>query len=420
MEKRSERVFNLHLTNTMSRKKELFRPRQDGVKMFTCGPSVYRKPHVGNYRTFLFEDVLQRYLEYLGFCVDRVINFTDVEDKSLAEAMAQGIALRNVTHPMEREFFEDSERLSIQLPAVIPRASDCVEEAVELIQRLLKGGNAYWYGPDVFFDPLTFPGFGKLFRLDMSRWPKEKRRYRKDTYPGERWNLGDFILWHGYREESPVYWETDIGRGRPAWNIQDPAIIAKHLGYEVDICCGGADNLYRHHDYTIAVMESLSKKDLARYWLHGQHLLVDGTKMSKSKGNIVYLEDLIRHGITPAQARFFLIYGHYGKRMNLTMPDVRNAAGRLDAFQERLRVLLGDVKSTSAPREPSAREEELLRAFEESMNDDLNVENAFDAVDHRVSRLLSLKESGELDGRELVSIRRALARINSVLQVLSL
>ena len=175
----------LHLTNTLSRKKEPFRSREAGtVKLFTCGPSTYSRAHVGNYRTFLYEDVLQRHLEYLGYHVERMIHFTDVEDKAIDEAQEQGIGLKDLTGPVEDRFFKEVDLLAIKLPEHIPRSSTSVDQAVHLIEILLDKGYAYRHGKDIFFDSLKFEGFGKLYGLDMSRWPEKKRRFRKDTYPG--------------------------------------------------------------------------------------------------------------------------------------------------------------------------------------------------------------------------------------------
>ena len=175
----------------------------------------------------------------------------------------------------------------------IARSSTSVEQAARLIRILMDKGYAYRHEGDIFYDPLKFEGFGKLFGLDMSRWPKKKRRFRKDTYPGQRWNLGDFILWHGDKgEKDAPSWDTELGRGRPAWNVQDAAMVTKHLGYRIDIACGGADNLYRRHDYTIAVVEGASGRTFSSYWPHGEHVLIDRIKMSKSKGNILYPEGI--------------------------------------------------------------------------------------------------------------------------------
>lgn len=414
---------SLYFTNTLRRKKELFRSKEESlVKMFTCGPSIYRRPHIGNYRTFLFEDILQRYLEYLGYKVHRVLNFTDVEDKAIAEARQRGATLGELTDPVTAEFFQEADLLRIKLPEYIPRSSTSVQQAVHLIQLLLEKGYAYWHGKDIFFDPLEFKGFGKLYGLDMSRWPKKKIRFRKDTYPGQRWNLGDFILWHGHRqgEEDSFFWETEIGKGRPAWNIQDPAMITQHLGYQVDISCGGVDNLYRHHDYNIAVIEAISEKEFSRYWLHGEHVLVDGTKMSKSKGNIVYPKDLLRKGYSGRDIRFFLIYGHYRRKMNLTQESLEGARRKLASFEKMVEKFTGTASGSGRSQrkaEPLLRG--LTRDFEEHMNNDLDVQGAFDAVFENLTRLAEFKESGGLGSQDCERVADLLPRIDMVLKVLS-
>jgi cysteinyl-tRNA synthetase len=223
----------LRLHNTLTDRKEIFRPRDRAgpVTLFTCGPSIYDQPHIGNYRTFLYEDILQRHLDYLGYDVNRLINFTDVEDKSIARAKELGMSVSQLTEPIAERFHRECETLRIQLPpGPVPRSSTSVDQAVVLIQRLLDKGYAYRHQKDIFYDPLKFKGFGKLYGLDMSRWPKKRVRFRQDTYPGQRWNLGDFILWRGRRNSSSdePCWDTELGRGRPAWNIQDPAMITKH------------------------------------------------------------------------------------------------------------------------------------------------------------------------------------------------
>jgi cysteinyl-tRNA synthetase len=421
MEKAQTARGDLYLTNTLSRKKERFRPFHGRkVKMFTCGPSVYRRPHLGNYRTFLFEDVLLRYLEYLGYEVRRIINFTDVEDKSLAEAKEKGLTLEALTEPVADRIQRESALLRMKLPEEIPRSSTVVEEAVDLIETLIRKGYAYRHGQDVFYDPLKFAGFGKLFGLDMDRWPSERHRFRRDTYPGRRWNLGDFILWHGSPSgDSAAQWETRIGRGRPAWNIQDPAAIMKHLGSRVDICCGGSDNLYRHHDYTLAIMESASGHEFCRTWLHGEHLLVDGAKMSKSRGNIVYTEQLVDQGYSAGQLRFFLIYGHYRKKQNLTQRALDRTSRKLDRF----RALAGELMAPGPGPEKSTQAAErlvksLVKTFETRMSDDLDVKGAFDGLTSTLTGLLDFKTDGRLGRVDVRRASEALTKIDGVLQVL--
>lgn len=260
----------------MTQRLEAFQPLEDKqVKMYTCGPSIYQLPHIGNYRTFLYEDILQRYLEYLDYKVERVLNITDVEDKAIEEAEKEDVTLKKLTERNAKIFLEELKMLKAKTPSYIPRSSTTVDQAVSLIEKLLEKGYAYWYKGNVYYNPLKFRGFGKLYGLDMSKWPKEKRRFHKDTYPGNRWNRGDFILWHGYKKGDKVYWDAKLGKGRPAWNVQDPAMAVQRLGYKVDMCCGGIDNVIRHHDYVIAVVEGVTHEQFARYWLHGAHLYVD-------------------------------------------------------------------------------------------------------------------------------------------------
>jgi len=410
----------LYLTNTLSGEKEIFRSTEEGaVKIFTCGPSVYRRAHIGNYRTFLYEDVLHRYLEYLGYRVRRIMNFTDVEDKAISEARKQGMTVLELTAAVEEIFLRDIRMLGLKIPD-IARSSTSVDEAVRLILALMDKGYAYRHGGDIFYDPLKFKDFGKLFGLDMSRWPKKTRRFRKDTYPGQRWNLGDFILWRGAKKENDnPSWETELGRGRPAWNVQDAAMVSKHLGDRIDIACGGVDNLYRHHDYTIAIMEAVSGHPFAPYWLHGEHVLVDGTKMSKSKGNILYPDALLERGLTPQDVRFALIWTHYRRRLDLTASYLERVAGKLAAFREAAERLTGLTTEPESPGEPV---EELVsgieHAFRESMNDDLDVKGAFERVNEVLVRLLSLKPDGKLGFTASSLLREHLQRIDGVLQVL--
>ncbi len=413
---------HLFLMNTLARRKEMFRPTKGRtVTLFTCGPSLYRRQHLGNYRSFVYEDVLERYLELLGHDVRRVINFTDMEDKGIAEARDTGKSLAEVVRPVEEAFYRECELLRVRLSRPIPRATTSVESAVSLIKTLLDKKVAYRHQGDIFFDPLKYRGFGRLFGLDMSRWPARKKRFRKDTYPGQRWNLGDFILWHGYREsDGDVFWDTDLGTGRPSWNIQDAGMIAKHLGFAIDIHTGGVDNLYRHHDYTLAIMESASGRPFCHTWLHGEHLLVQGVKMSKSKGNILYPEDLFEKGYDPQHVRFFLMDGaHYRKKLDLTKESLVAAAKRLDQLRETVQGLVGKEQQGG---QTSQRAETMILslgpAFRRHLNDDLNVRGAVDALLVALEALQTLNGSGELGDEARETIRQELVVADQVLQVI--
>ena len=246
----------------------------------------------------------------------------------------------------------------------------------------------------------------------MSRWPKKKRRFHRDTYPGIQWNRGDFILWHGYRADDRVCWDTAIGRGRPSWNIQDPSMVAPLFEETLSIYCGGIDNLYRHHDYSMAILESLRPYPMARFWLHGHHLLVDGKKMSKSLGNIVYVEMLTNKGFTAQEVRFFLIDGHYRRKMNYREDRFRASAEKLRVLRDRVRGIAKKARGSSrAGSETAGRLEALFRA---GMDDDLHVGRAIDGL----SGLLAEKDRIAMTREEASALLASLQRIDRVLQVL--
>ncbi len=387
--------------------------------MHTCGPSIYKLPHIGNYRTFLFEDVLQRYLEYLGYRVERGINITDVEDKAIVEAEKEDISVMKLTKKNTKMFLEELKKLGAKAPNYIPKSSTSVEQAAQIIEVLLTKGYAYRYKSNVYYDPLKFENFGKLSRLDMTKWPKQKRRFHKDTYSGNRWNEGDFILWHGYKDGDKVYWKTCLGKGRPSWNVQDPAMVMQTVGTRVDIYCGGMDNLIRHHDYIIAVVEAVTGEQFAKYWLHGEHLLVDGKKMSKSRGNIIYPKDLISRGCQWQHIRFFLINGYYRKRLNFTFKKFKEACERLHEFKDMVDKIQNSKRGVGiSDKRTKDTISKMKYIFEENMNDDLHVKKAFDLLFKTISKLYSLTEKGKVstdDAREIVA---NLKSIDQVLQII--
>lgn len=409
----------LKFYNTMSRKKEVFKPRvKNKIKIFTCGPSIYQRPHLGNYRTFLYEDILVRYLEYLGYEVMRVLNFTDIEDKAVEEAEKEGVDVKELTQGIANTFYKETELLHIKPPTYNPRSSTTVDQAVFLIKALLKKKIAYWHKDDVFYDPLKFKGFGRLYGLDMSRWPKKKVHFKKDTYSGMRWNLGDFILWHACEEGEKVCFDEELGSGRPSWNVQDPAMATKYLGYKIDIHCGGIDNLYRHHDYNLAVVEGVSGETFSNFWLHGEHLLLNGKKMSKSKGNVVHVEDLLDKGYSLEHIRFFLIYGHYRKKMNFTDKKFQESSKRLDSFREMIQELIAPKGVGKSKEEVQDLISQLSRNFEDRMDDDLDVKGSFDGLYETILMLLGYKKEGKLSDNECKKVHKKIERIDTVLKVI--
>jgi cysteinyl-tRNA synthetase len=402
----------LKIYNTYGKKREVFRPvKRDPVTIFTCGPSVYQRSHIGNFRTFLFEDILVRYLLYSGYEVRRGMNFTDIEDKAIEEASKRGMSVRSLTNRNIREFVGEMELLKMRRPDYLPRASESVNEAVEIIGQLLELGIAYRYKGNIYFDPLKVRGFGRLYGLDMKLWPKRKRRFHKDTYPGVRWNLGDFILWHGCREGDRDCWDTALGRGRPSWNVQDPAMVSRYFHETLSLYCGGRDNLFRHHDYSLAILEAVRPFPMARFWLHCEHLHVNGQKMSKSKGNIHYTDTVMKKGYGRDELRFFLIYGHYRKILSYSDAAMERAAKTLREFRRRV----GRIKAKAGEKGTGGKEaERILSLFAREMDNDLNVGNAFDALQESLSEIAI----GDLTRSEASGIIRALGEIDEVLKVI--
>jgi cysteinyl-tRNA synthetase len=403
----------LKLFNSLGKGTEPFQPVDEKVvNIFTCGPSIYQRAHIGNFRTFLFEDILVRYMEYLGYTVKRGMNITDIEDKAIREAEKRRVTVKELTERNINEFVGEMNLLRMRIPDYLPRASESVEAAAEIIERLLAHEIAYRHRGNIYFDPLKFPGFGGLYGLDMTKWPAKKRRFHRDTYPGMQWNLGDFILWHGCGEGDRVCWDAKIGKGRPSWNIQDPSMISKHFAETLSIYCGGFDNLFRHHDYTRAILESIRPYPMARYWLHCHHLHVNGQKMSKSKGNIYYTDTLLQQGYDIGEIRFFLIYGHYRRKLNYSDKNMRSAADKLRAFREMVNEAKGRADwEADLDGEVTRR---IKGIFSERMDDDLDVKGAFDGLYGVLAEL----ELGDLNPAEASAIMKALKEIDGVLRVL--
>jgi cysteinyl-tRNA synthetase len=403
----------LKLFNSLGKSIEPFEPVDEKVvTIFTCGPSIYQRAHIGNFRTFLFEDILVRYLEYSGYSVRRGMNFTDIEDKAIKEAQKRKMTVKQLTEENIKEFMAEMNLLRMKIPDYLPKASEAVDEAVEIIERLLDLQIAYRHRGNIYFDPLKSPGFGRLYGLDMGKWPANKRRFHKDTYPGMQWNLGDFILWHGCKEGEPNCWDTRIGRGRPSWNIQDPSMVSKHFRGTLSIYAGGFDNLFRHHDYTRAILESIRPHPMARFWLHCHHLQVNGQKMSKSRGNIYYTDTLLEQGYDMSEIRFFLMFSHYRKKLDCSDENMRSAAEKLRRFRNMVREigkkanLQADLRGDVAQR--------IKETFAEQMANDLDVRGAFDGLYGVLSEL----ELDELQSSEASGIIEALREIDGVLRVI--
>lgn len=407
----------LRLYNTLSKKIEVFHPvNKDVVSVFTCGPSVYQKAHIGNFRTFLFEDILIRYLEFLDYKVIRGMNFTDIEDKAIQEAEKRNIPLKTITENNIRQFIHEMKLLRMKKPEFLPRASENIDIAVKIIEELLQKEIAYKHKNNIYFDALKFKGFGKLYGLDLSKWPKKKKRFHKDTYPGIQWNLGDFILWHGCKKNDKYCWNASFGAGRPAWNIQDPSMIMKYFSETLSIYCGGIDNLYRHHDYNLAIIESVKPYLMAKYWLHCEHLFINGKKMSKSKGNILYIDDLKRKGYSLRDIRCFLICNHYREILDYSKNNLTDISLQLQLLRKSISKINSIVKDYKKSNiyDKEKYNRDLINIFKKHMDDDLHVKEAFIEITDFISKIDAKKMMPE----KAFEIIESLKKIDKVLMII--
>jgi cysteinyl-tRNA synthetase len=322
--------------NTLGRRLEPLAPIEPGrVRLYTCGPTVYNHVHIGNLRTFLFEDLLKRALRRLGYDVLHVMNLTDVDDKTIRGAQERGVTLDEFTAPYIASFFDDLKSLGVVPADEYPRATRHVEEMQAIIAALLERGHAYASDGSIWFRIASDPDYGKLsgVRLEEAR---QGERVAQDEY--EKEDVRDFVLWKGAKPGEPA-WPSPWGDGRPGWHIECSAMSAKYLGTTFDVHCGGVDNMFPHHENEIAQSESATGEPFVRTWLHAEHLIVDGQKMSKSLGNQYTLPELIERGLSPRAIRYALVSVHYRQKLNFTFEGVE-AAGRALARVDEMRFRL--------------------------------------------------------------------------------
>ncbi len=412
-----QRTDEFRLYNTLTRQVEPFAPA-DGhtVRMYTCGPTVYNHAHLGNFRTFLFEDLLRRALRLQGWAVEQVMNLTDVDDKIIRKAAAEGRKIGEVTEQYTRVFHEDRAFLRIEAAEHYPAATAYIPQMIALVQRLVDKGVAY-HAEDgsVYFAIDRFPTYGRLSRLD-TREIKSGARVAQDDYTKE--NAQDFALWKAAKaedEETGAAWDSPWGRGRPGWHLECSAMAMDILGETLDLHCGGVDLVFPHHEDEIAQSEAASGRQFSRVWCHGEFLLTEGAKMAKRVGNVLNVETLKANGITAAAVRHVLFSTHYRQQLNLSA-DALDGAGsavrRLGTFAERLAGASGGTPELAAA---AARLEEETRA---ALADDLNAPQALAALHTFVSRANAELDRHGSDAASVEAARRALALVNGVLDVL--
>lgn len=408
---------NVRFFNTLSREKERFVPiEKDRVKMYTCGPTVYDYSHIGNFRAFVFEDLLRRWLEYRGFKVTQVMNLTDVDDKTIRGSREQGIPLNQYTEQYIKAFFEDAERLNIQRAERYPRATEHIPEMVALIKKLSEKGFAY-RGKDgsIYYDISKFKEYGKLAKIKVEEL-KIGARVKADEYAKEE--ARDFALWKAWDEQDgDVFWETEVGKGRPGWHIECSAMAMKYLGETLDIHCGGMDNLFPHHENEIAQSEAATGKKFVNYWLHNEWLLSEGKRMAKSSHNYYTLSDLMKKGYAPTAVRYLLLATHYRQQFNFTLEGLDAAKGavdRLTNFVYRLRDSDGKGSGEQL-RQLMTRAQD---GFEEAMDDDLNISIALASVFDFVRDINSLLDNNQLSKNEAKEVFDVMLRFDTVLGVI--
>ena len=405
------------LYNTEHRAERPLATAKEGeVRIYTCGPTVYNHAHIGNLRTFLFEDVLRRALRFLGYRVLQVMNLTDVDDKTIAKAAELGCTLDEYTEPYIESFFRDLDTLKIQRAEEYPRATEHVPEMIALIERLFENGYAYERDGSVFFRIGADEDYGRLSRIDLDG-VRQGDRVAEDDYGKD--DARDFVLWKGAKPGEPS-WDSPWGPGRPGWHIECSAMSMKYLGESFDVHCGGVDNIFPHHENEIAQSESATGKPFVNHWIHAEHLIVDGEKMSKSLGNQYTLGDLLEKGAKPRAIRYLLLSVHYRKKLNFTfegLKDAEAALARLDEMRFRLaHAAVGEGRG--AGDELVAASQRLREGFSTALAEDLNLSKALAELFDFVKIVNVAIEKGEIGQEDRDAVESVLAEVDTVLAVL--
>ena len=408
----------MKLFNTLGRQVSEFSPIEPGhVRLYTCGPTVYNVVHIGNLRTFVFEDVLRRRFLARGDRVTQVMNLTDVDDKTIQGAREAGLALGDFTAKYADAFFQDIARLNVDPAERYPKATDHVPEMIELIRRLAERGHTYEAEGSVYFRIATFPGYGKLSGIDLDQM-RRSERVVDDEY--EKEDVKDFALWKAAKPGEPS-WPSPWGEGRPGWHIECSAMSTKYLGEHFDIHTGAVDNIFPHHENEIAQSEGATGEPFVDVWLHAEHLIVDGEKMAKSKGNFYTLDDVLARRDDPAAVRYLFLSVPYRKKLNFTWEGLAGAAAALDRIRSAA-VRLDEVAASAATKAgafPAAdRAARFREEFDSGLDDDLNTAAALAAVFNFLRVVNAAIDDGSLDAVGARTAREALAGADRVLGVL--
>jgi cysteinyl-tRNA synthetase len=408
----------LALYDTLRRERVAFEPLEPGrVRMYTCGPTVHDFAHIGNLRTFLFEDQLRRVLEARGYRVTQVMNLTDVDDKIIKKAREAGETIADYTRRYTEAFFEDLATLRVERAEHYPTATGHIQEMVALIKRLEAGGHTYRTDDgSIWFRIASFDGYGKLSRIDLSGM-RDGARVESDEYDKE--DPKDFALWKAARPGEEA-WDTELGRGRPGWHIECSAMSMAYLGESFDLHTGGVDNIFPHHENEIAQSEAATGRPFARVWLHAEHLIVDGQKMAKSLGNFFTLRDLLERGFAPRAIRYLLLSVHYRQQLNFTFAGLEQAAASIERLSDFVR-RLEDLPPGAGDPDPrlGERSEEARAAFAAALDDDLNTSRALGVVFEWVRDVNRALDAGRASAADRAGLQAVLDAFDAVYDVLT-
>ena len=414
----------LRLKNTLTRKLEEFKPLEGNtVRIYACGPTVYGNIHIGNFRTFVAVDVLQRYLKYRGYDVRYAMNITDVDDKIIRGLKESGKSLDEYTGFYTGQFMEDLERLNVEMPDVLPRATAHIPEMLALMERLDQHGRTYKSDGSLYYRIESFPEYG---RLSGSKLEGNQSGARVDVDEYDKADARDFVLWKATKEEGEPSWGSPYGAGRPGWHLECSAMSMKYLGESFDIHCGGIDLIFPHHENEIAQSEGATGKRFVKTWFHVEFLLVEGEKMSKRKGNFYTLRDLVEKGYSPQAIRFLLLSVPYRTQLNFTFDELRARQSSLERLQNFKRRVEGARSEESGARGREVSEARSVQdainsaksAFEAGMDDDLNTSAALAGVFDLVRDINIAMDSGGLSENDKVATLEFLDSVDSVLGVL--
>jgi cysteinyl-tRNA synthetase len=406
--------MGLRFYNTMSHQEEDFRPLRAGeVRLYTCGPTVYDYAHIGNFRTYVWEDLLRRHLKHRGFRVIQVMNLTDIDDKTIANACKAGLGLEDYTRCYIDAFFEDLDALGIERAEHYPRATEHIPEMVQLVIRLRSKGHLYESRGSLYFKIDTFPGYGRLAGIDPSS-AAGQARIDADEY--EKDNPRDFAVWKTRKEGEPC-WTTELGEGRPGWHLECSAMSMKYLGETFDIHTGGVDNIFPHHENEIAQSEAATGKTFVRTWMHAAHLIVDGEKMSKSRGNIYTLRDLREKGVDPRALRFLLLSVHYRKPLNFTFEGLVQSQAALDRLDDLVVRMEGEDRPPGSDPDLKTKVEAARAGMLEALDADLNTAGALGSLFELVREVNTALDGSRAGKEDLADVRDLLAVFEAIFGV---